>query len=56
VSWLDSETGEIGKKKLVHGSGEAEQWYRQLPRPTLIGVEATGTVSGLSSWWKISGT
>src|ERR1039458_10447372 len=42
VAWLDTETGESGEQKLVNGDGEAERWYRQLPPPSLIGLEATG--------------
>ena len=42
VSWLDSETGETGEAKLVHVVGEAQQFYRELPAPALIGLEATG--------------
>ena len=47
VAWFDTETGEIGEQKLVNGDGEAERWYRQLPRPSLIGLEATGN----SQWF-----
>jgi transposase len=42
IAWLDTETGETGERKLVHADGEAERFYRQLPAPTLIGMEATG--------------
>ena len=42
VAWLDSETGESGEQKLVHEAGEAERFYRQVPTPALIGLEATG--------------
>ena len=47
VAWLDTETGETGEQKLVNGNGEAERWYRQLPVPSLLGVEATGN----SQWF-----
>ena len=47
VAWLDMETGETGEQKLVNGDGEAERWYRQLPAPALIGLEATGN----SQWF-----
>ncbi len=47
VAWLDTETGETGEQKLVNGDGEAERWYRQLPVPSLIGLEATGN----SQWF-----
>ena len=42
VSWLDTETGESGQQKLVHAEGEAERFYRQVPAPALVGMEATG--------------
>ena len=42
VSWLDTETGETGERKLVQAEGEAERFYRQVPAPALIGMEATG--------------
>jgi transposase len=42
VSWLETETGETGEQKLVQAAGEAERFYRQLPVPALIGMEATG--------------
>ena len=42
VSWVDMTTGETGEQKLVHASGDAEKFYRQLPTPALIGMESTG--------------
>ncbi len=42
VAWFNPETGETGEQKLGNGNGEAERWYRQLPVPSLIGLEATG--------------
>src|SRR5271167_3478757 len=47
VAWFDNETAEVGEQKLVNGNGEAERWYRQLPAPALIGLEATGN----SQWF-----
>ena len=47
VAWLDAETGEAGERKLVNGDGEAERFYRQLPAPALVGVEACGN----SQWF-----
>jgi hypothetical protein len=47
VSWLDTETGEVGGRKLVHASGDARQFYEQLAAPVLIGMEATGN----SQWF-----
>lgn len=47
VAWLDTETGETGKCRLVNGDGEAERFYRALPGPALVGVEACGN----SQWF-----
>src|SRR5450432_2547189 len=47
VSWMDTETGETGEKKLVHVAGDAKTFYQQLEAPVLIGVEATGN----SQWF-----
>ena len=47
IAWLDSERGESGERKLVHASGEAQQFYEQLAGPALIGMEATGN----SQWF-----
>jgi transposase len=47
VSWLDTETGECGERKLVHAMGDAKQFYEQLGLPVLIGMEATGN----SQWF-----
>jgi transposase len=42
VAVLDTETGEVTECKLVNGNGEAERFYRRLPAPSLIGIEACG--------------
>ena len=42
ICWMDTLTGETEEKKLDHGSGEAEKFYRQLAGPALIGMESTG--------------
>lgn len=47
VSWLDTETGETGERKLVHASGQAQQFYESFAGPVLIGMEATGN----SQWF-----
>jgi len=47
ISWLDTETGETGERKLVHVMGDAKQFYEQLSAPALIGMEATGN----SQWF-----
>jgi hypothetical protein len=47
IAWWDSETGETGERKLVHGDGGAQVFYEQLVGPALIGIEATGN----SQWF-----
>lgn len=47
VAVLNIETGEITECKLMHGDGGAERFYRQLPAPSLIGIEACGN----SQWF-----
>ena len=42
VAVLDTETGEVSEHKLINGDGEAERFYRGLPAPSLIGMEACG--------------
>jgi transposase len=47
IAVFDRETAEISEHKLVNGDGEAEQFYRQLPAGSLIGMEACGN----SQWF-----
>src|SRR5208337_38114 len=47
IAWLDTVTGETGERKLVHATGEAREFYRQLAEPALLGMEATGN----SQWF-----
>lgn len=42
VAIFDPSTGEIVERKLAHGNGEAERFYRSLPVPSLIGLESCG--------------
>ena len=42
IAVFERETGEIIEHKLVNGNGEAERFYRSLPVPSLIGIEACG--------------
>jgi transposase len=42
LRFFDAETGEIRELKLSNGNGEAEKFYRSLPAPTLVGIEACG--------------
>jgi transposase len=47
VAFFDAETGELTELKLVNGEGEAEQFYRELEAPALVGIEACGN----SQWF-----
>ena len=47
VAVFDVETGEIREHRLLNGDGEAEQFYRFLEVPSLIGMEACGN----SQWF-----
>jgi transposase len=42
VAVFDAETGEVRELKLENGNGDAERFYRSLPAPALIGIEACG--------------
>src|SRR5262249_23880012 len=42
IAWVDTETGEIQERKLMHANGEAEQFYGQLTGPARVGLESTG--------------
>jgi transposase len=42
IAWVDTETGETEERKLVHGNGEAECFYRALSAPARVGLESTG--------------
>jgi transposase len=42
IAWVDTETGEMQERKLRHGDGEAERFYRQLRGPVRVGLESTG--------------
>src|SRR5215471_2608796 len=47
IAVFETDTGEISEHKLMNGNGEAEQFYRRLPAPSLIGIEACGN----SQWF-----
>jgi transposase len=42
IAILDTSTGEIEQRRLCHSDGAAEQFYRSLEAPVLIGMEAVG--------------
>jgi hypothetical protein len=39
---LDTETGEVVNRTLLHEGNEVREFYAQLPRPVLVGIEAIG--------------
>ena len=47
IAICDLETGEVQERKLSHGDGQAERFYRELGEPASIGIEATGN----SQWF-----
>jgi hypothetical protein len=42
VATLDTESGVTEEHKLMHASGEAEEFYRKLPSPAMVGIETAG--------------
>ena len=45
IAWWDQETGACGERRLEHGRGEAERFYRELSqqgKAVLVGMEACG--------------
>src|SRR5690348_17658944 len=42
IAMLDDSTGELVEQRLEHENGEARNFYRDLPKPVRVGVEATG--------------
>ncbi len=42
IALLDREAGEIVRRRLEHENGEARAFYASLPKPSRIGIEATG--------------
>ena len=45
IAFMDTETGEFGERRLEHGGGEAEKFYRDLQQAGIsvrVGMEATG--------------
>jgi transposase len=42
IAMLEFSDGEILTRRLEHENGEAQKFYAGLPRPSLIGIEATG--------------
>jgi hypothetical protein len=43
---LDTETGEVVNLTLMHEGNNVQEFYSKLPRPVLVGIEATGSMTG----------
>ena len=44
IAMLDEATAEVVERRLGHLDGEAEAFYRRLPGPVRVGIEATGPI------------
>jgi transposase len=44
IAMLDDQTGELVEKELNHEGEEVREFYSALPRPALVGIEATGSM------------
>ena len=42
IAMMEEATGELVERRLEHESGEAHTFYRSLPAPVRVGIEATG--------------
>jgi len=42
IAMMDDATGELVERRLDHENGEAHAFYRGLPKPVRVGIEATG--------------
>jgi transposase len=42
IAMMDQATRELAERRLDHEKGEAHAFYRGLPQPVRVGVEATG--------------
>jgi hypothetical protein len=48
IAYVDTETGDLVERRLEHENGEARLFYKTLPAPALVGVEATSRLSWFS--------
>lgn len=44
VAMLDTTTGEVVEKTLLHEGSHVREFYSALPRPVRVGIEATGSM------------
>jgi len=42
LAMLDTVSGEVVNQTLLHEGNEVREFYSQLPRPVLVGIEAIG--------------
>ena len=42
IAMVDTETGEVVKRRLDHSNGQVEKFYAGLQKPVRVGMEATG--------------
>ena len=42
VAVLDTDTGELQERELLHAGDAVERFYSSLPRPVTVGIESTG--------------
>jgi hypothetical protein len=44
IAMLDRETGEVSEHTLTHDRETVRAFYRALPAPVVVGIEATGSM------------
>ena len=44
LAMLDDQTGELVEKQLLHEGEQVREFYASLPKPVLVGLEATGSM------------
>src|SRR5579872_7477910 len=44
VSMVETESGELIEKTLLHEGNQVREFYTSLPSPALVGLEATGSM------------
>jgi transposase len=47
IAMLDRDTGEIVEQTLAHEGGTVREFYASIPRPVVVGIEATGAMGWL---------
>jgi hypothetical protein len=50
LAMLDTLTGEVVNRTLMHEGNQVREFYSQLPQPVLVGVESIGPMQ----WWMFS--